>query len=259
MGRSKKEKIMKQRKIFFLPNLLTLINFFFGYLSILASFHGKYFTAALWIIMAAVLDASDGIVARLIKTHSDFGVQLDSLADAVSFGVAPSILLYFWGFRLTSPSRIDIFFSFIFLSAAILRLARYNVLQKNMTDRKFYTGLTVPSASLLIVAIVLNYPEPITVKSYAFSLAILVIILSFFMVSTIKYRNFLNFNFHRRIDLKTAFFIAIIFSSLILYPRIFLLIYFTIYVLSGPSIHLFNLLKKKTKKKAAENKGRFAG
>jgi len=249
---SKKDRIMKRQKTFLLPNLFTLINLFFGYLSILSSFHGKYFTAAFLIIFAAVMDGFDGIAARMTKTHSELGVQLDSLADVISFGVAPSILLYFWGFNLANLPRTDIFFSFIFLSAGVLRLARYNTIQKNMIDRKFYTGLTIPSASLLIAAIVLNHPAPITIKPHAFLLAVLIVILSLFMVSTIKYRNFLNFNFRKRIDLKTAFLVAIILSSLILYPRIFILSYSFLNVLYGPIIHLFKRLKKKAQEELEE-------
>lgn len=239
------EKIKDFREIYLLPNALTIINIFFGYLSIFASFRGKYLWAAYWIIIAAVMDAFDGIIARSTKTQSDFGMQLDSLADAFSFGAAPSFLLYFWGFRLVGPSGVGIFFSFTFLAAGILRLARYNTLQKNKTDRKFYTGLTVPSSALLLAAIVLYHPQPIRVKLYTFLLALLVIILSFCMVSTIKYKNFLSFNFHQRIDLKALLLIAVIFSSLIVFPKIFLIFYFSLYVLSGPSTYIINLLKKK--------------
>lgn len=248
------ENIKKFREIYLIPNSLTIFNIFFGYLSVFAAFRGKYLWAAYWIIIAAVVDAFDGIIARLTKTQSDFGIELDSLADAFSFGAAPSFLLYFWGFRLVSHSDISIFFSFIFLAASILRLARYNILQKNRIDKRFYTGLTVPSAALLLAAIVLYHPQPIRVKLYMFLLAILVIILSLCMVSTIKYKNFLSFNFRRGIDLKTALLIAIIFSSLILFPRIFLLFYLSINVLSGPSTYVFNLSKRKIQKKLRPKK-----
>lgn len=239
------KNIKKFQGIYPLPSFLSIINIFFGYLSILASFREKYLWAALWIIFAAVMDAFDGIIARSTKTQSDFGIQLDSLADAFSFGAAPSFLLYFWGFGLVGSSGPGIFFSFVFLAAGILRLARYNILQKNRKDRKFYTGLTVPSASLLLAAIVLFHPQPIGVKLHSIFLALLVIILSLCMVSTIKYKNFLYFNLHQRIDLKTTLLICIIFSSLIVFPNILPLFYFSINVLSGPSTYIFNILKKK--------------
>jgi len=102
---------------------------------------------------------------------------------------------------------------------------------------------------LLLAAIVLNHPQPIGEKVYASLLAILVVILSFCMVSTIKYKNFLNFNFRQRIDIKSSLFIAIIISGLIVYPKISLLSIFSLNVLSGPSAYAFTLFKKKVQKK----------
>ena len=234
--------------IYLLPNFLTLINVFFGFLSVLAVFDGNYSKAVFWIVMAAIIDGFDGIIARATRTQSDFGSHLDSLADAFSFGAAPAILLYFWGFRHINPSGSSFFFSFIFFTAAILRLARYNVLQKQKPDKRFNKGLTTPSASLLIAAIVLNHPQPLSIKLHTFILAFIVIALSFCMVSNIKYRNFLNFNFRHRIDILTAILLAILFISLFIYPKIFLLFYFSLNVLSGPSMHFYDLLKNKRQK-----------
>ncbi|MFB0565665.1 MAG: CDP-diacylglycerol--serine O-phosphatidyltransferase [Candidatus Aminicenantaceae bacterium] len=248
---------MKLRRIYFLPNLLTIINIFLGFLSLLATYRGNYSLAAFWIIIAAVMDAIDGIIARATKTQSDFGIQLDSLADAFSFGAAPAFLLYFWGFMHVGPSSAGIFFSFIFLAAGILRLARYNTLQKTTTDRKLYTGLTVPSASLLIVAIVFYHPQPITVKLHTLLLALLASTLAFFMISSIPYKNFLNFNFRQIIDLKTSLIITIIFTSLIIFPKILLLIVFSINVLSGPATYIFNYLKKKVQKKEKQKEAKL--
>jgi CDP-diacylglycerol--serine O-phosphatidyltransferase len=235
--------------IYFLPNFLSTINIFFGFISLLAVFHGRYLLAALFIIIAAVIDAFDGIIARLTKTQSNFGAEFDSFADAISFGVAPSFLLYFWGFKPVFPPGPSILFSFVLLTAGILRLARFNILQRTQASKNFSSGLTVASVSLLLAAIVLNHPQPIGEKVYASLLAILVVILSFCMVSTIKYKNFLNFNFRQRIDIKSSLFIAIIICGLILYPEISLLSIFSLNVLSGPSAYAFTLFKKKEQKK----------
>jgi CDP-diacylglycerol--serine O-phosphatidyltransferase len=237
----------KYRKIYLLPSFFSMGNIFFGFLSLIFTFHEKYSWAALWIIVSAILDALDGIIARSTRTHSDFGTELDSLADAFSFGAAPSILLYFWGLRVAGT--VGVFFSFIFLSAGILRLARYNVLQKAQLDRKFYTGLTIPSASMLIAAIVFSHPLLLETKLSAFLMAMVTLFVSFCMISTIKYRNLLSFNFRKRIDIKTALIVAILISSLIFYTKFFLLFFFTLNVLSGPVSFIFNLLKKETQKK----------
>jgi CDP-diacylglycerol--serine O-phosphatidyltransferase len=235
-------------EIYLLPNLLTLTNVSFGFLSVLAAFDGNYSRAAFWIIMAAIIDGLDGIIARATGTQSDFGIQLDSLADCFSFGAVPTILLYFWGFRHVDASGSSFFFSFIFFIAAILRLAQYNSLQKQKPDRRFYKGLTTPSASLLIAAIVLNHPEPLSVKLHTFVLAFIVIVLSSCMLSNIKYRNFLNFNFRYRIDILTAFLLAILLISILIYPNIFLIVYFSLNVLSGPSTYLYEQLKNRRQK-----------
>jgi CDP-diacylglycerol--serine O-phosphatidyltransferase len=238
----------KLGEIYLLPNLLTLTNVSFGFLSVLAAFEGNYSRAAFWIIMAAIIDGLDGIIARATRTQSDFGIHLDSLADCFSFGAVPTILLYFWGFRHVDSAGSSFFFSFIFFVAAILRLAQYNSLQKQKPDRRFYKGLTTPSASLLIAAIVLNHPEPLSVKLHTFVLAFIVIALSSCMLSNIKYRNFLNFNFRYRIDILTAFLLTILLISILIYPNIFLIVHFSLNVLSGPSMHLYEQLKNRRQK-----------
>jgi len=238
----------KLGEIYLLPNILTLINVSFGFLSVLAAFDGNYSRAAFWIIMAAIIDGFDGIIARATRTQSDFGIYLDSLADCFSFGAVPTILLYLWGFRHVDSSGSSFLFSLIFFIAAILRLAHYNTLQRQKPDRRFYKGLTTPSASLLIAAIVLNHPEPLSAKLHTFVLTFIVIALSFFMLSNIKYRNFLNFNFRYRIDILTAFLLAFLLISIVIYPDILLLIYFSLNVLSGPSMHLYNRLMNRRQK-----------
>lgn len=250
-------KIRKNREIYFIPNFLSSMNILFGFLSFHATLQEKYKWAAYWIIIAAILDAFDGIIARLTKTESEFGAQLDSLADAISFGTAPCFLLYFWGFKSTISSNIGIFFSFIFLIAGVLRLARYNTLQKDKPDRKYYLGLTVPSASLLIATLVLLQPQPLQEKLFAFLLVSLVLILSICMVSTIRYRNFLYFDFQHGIDLKTALLAIIIISSIIVFPKKILLIFFSLNVISGPATHVFNLSRKKVFKSVKEKESNY--
>ncbi|HSA96591.1 MAG TPA: CDP-alcohol phosphatidyltransferase family protein, partial [Acidobacteriota bacterium] len=139
-----------------LPSLFSLTNLFFGFMSILLTFQGRYRPAAVLIIIAALMDGLDGLVARATHTPSDFGIELDSLADAVSFGLATSILLYYWGLEMAGPPAV--FFSFVFLTAGVLRLARYNVRTKVLSDRKHYQGLTVPSAAIFMCAIVNFHP-----------------------------------------------------------------------------------------------------
>jgi len=243
------------REIYLLPSLFTMASVFFGFQSLLSCFQESYSWAAFWIIVAAIMDGLDGIIARSTRTHSDFGAELDSLADAFSFGAAPSVLLYFWGLRVAGTAGV--FFSFIFLSAGILRLARFNVLQRAPLDRRSYVGLTIPSASVLIAAIVFFHSQPLETKLSAFLIALVSLCLSFCMISKIKYRNFLDFNFRKRIDLKTALLVAIIISTLIFYTKFFLLFFFTLNVISGPSASFFKLLKSVTLKTARSKRLSF--
>ncbi|MGB9893481.1 MAG: CDP-alcohol phosphatidyltransferase family protein, partial [Candidatus Saccharicenans sp.] len=185
----------------------------------------------------------DGLVARATKTSSDFGIQLDSLADAVSFATATSLLMYFWGLKIIGAGGI--FFSFIFIVGGLLRLARYNLRTKSQTDRRYYQGLTVPSASIFLASLVVFNPTPNYESFNALYLAGLILIISLLMVSTLRYRNFVSLFINRPIDMKSGLLLAVIIAGLIFRPRYFLLIFFTCNVLYGPIDFLAVRLKKK--------------
>lgn len=219
-------------RLYFLPSVFTLTNVFFGFLSLTSTFYGRYRWAALWIIIAAILDGLDGLVARATKTSSDFGIQLDSLADAISFAAAASLLMYFWGLKVLGPAGI--FFSFLFIVGGLLRLARYNVRTKSLPDRRFYQGLTVPSAAIFLASVVIFHPEPNYQTLNAFYLSALVVIISLLMISTLRYRNFVSFIINRPVDMKTGLLLAVVLTGLLFRPKYFLLLFTTLNVLYGP-------------------------
>jgi len=235
--------------LFLLPSLFTLTNLYLGYLSIVATFQGRFRTAALLIIVAALMDGLDGIVARAAHTGSEFGIQLDSLSDAVSFGVATPLLLYFWGLRL--DGRAGVFFSFLFLTAGVLRLARYNVRTKSQPDRKSYQGLTVPSAAMFMASLVFAHPEPLEGPGLGAALALLTTAVALCMVSTIKYRNFLNVSLRRRIDIRTALMLAVVLAGLLFATGEALVAFFGINVASGPIGSLVRKAGKALKRRKA--------
>ncbi len=136
------------------------------------------------------------------------------------------------------------FFSFVFLAAGVLRLARYNVRTKAVPDRKFYQGLTVPSAAMFMSSWPFFHPAPVQSREMAFLFALLAVFASFCMISTLPYRNFTNLVFNRKIDIRTALFVAIVLSGLIFYPKIFLLVFFSLNALSGPVIGVARALKR---------------
>ncbi len=230
-----------QKGLFFLPSLFSLVNLFFGFMSILLTFHGRYRAAAVWIILAALMDALDGLVARATNTPSEFGVELDSLADAVSFGLATSVLLYFWGLEVLGPPGI--FFSFIFLTAGVLRLARYNVRTKVQTDRRHYQGLTVPSAAIFMASVVNFRPVPAGTRETAFLVVAMTVFVALCMVSSFPYRNYIKALLERRVNIATAFIVAVSLVGIIFYTRIGLIVFFGLNVLSGPAAALLRALK----------------
>ena len=241
-------KVKKPSKgVLVLPSLFSLTNLFFGFMSVLLTFQGRYKMAAFLIIIAALMDGLDGLVARATHTPSDFGVELDSLADAVSFGLATSVLLYFWGMEMAGPPAV--FFSFIFLTAGVLRLARYNVRSHVPSDRKHYQGLTVPSAAMFMAAVVNFHPIPLATRQSGFLVAVLTLVVSLCMVSTFPYRNFVKAFIGHRIDIRTALFLAVSLFGVLFYTRIFLLLYFGLNVLSGQTVALVRAIRKQPRKK----------
>lgn len=233
---------MRKRRItiFLLPSFLTTVNLFFGYLSVISILKENYKWAAIWIVLASILDAIDGIIARLTKTTSEFGLQFDSLADAISFGIAPCLLLYYWGFsKLTHYAWT---FPFIYLVAGILRLARFNIYQGKYNNKRYSIGLSIPSAGLMISAMVLFHPLPIINKNYLLILSIFVLIISFLMISKLRYYSYKAMNFRKRKDLKTILIIGVILACAAIYTREFFFIFMLFYVFSAP----VNLFMRKT-------------
>jgi CDP-diacylglycerol--serine O-phosphatidyltransferase len=236
-----------RRGVNVIPSLFSLTNLFFGFMSVLLTFHGRYRMAAFLIIVAALMDGLDGLVARATHTPSEFGIELDSLADAVSFGLATSVLLYYWGMEMAGPPAV--FFSFVFLTAGVLRLARYNVRSHVPSDRKHYQGLTVPSAAIFMASIVNFHPVPLATRPSGFVVAVITLLISLCMVSTFPYPNFIKAFLGQRVNIRTALFVAVSLFGVLFYTRYFLLLYCGLNVLSGPALALVRTARKPPRKK----------
>lgn len=198
-------QINLRKAMFVLPNLFTVSSIFLGfYALVLCSGDAtpvQLYQAALAIFFAMFFDAFDGRVARMTKTQSDFGVQLDSLADVISFGAAPALLVYKWA--LAPFGFFGLFVSFAFAACGALRLARFNVLaQRGDTGSSlFFVGLPIPLAAGTIVAIVIAHFKQFGQATSApdrLPVALVVILLSFLMVSTVRYRTFKDAHVSRR-------------------------------------------------------------
>ena len=167
-----------------IPNLFTAINMFCGFLSILSASEGNFNYAAWLIFIAAIFDALDGMVARLTNSSSELGVELDSLSDIVSFGAAPSFLLYKTYFY--SMGTWGIIISALPLIAGGFRLARFNI-QLVGFSKSFFLGLPIPSSALTIASFVLAFYNDEFLKPISDFITPLILVLSFLMVSNIRY------------------------------------------------------------------------
>jgi CDP-diacylglycerol---serine O-phosphatidyltransferase len=170
----------------FVPNMFTTLNMFSGFMSIVSSTQGNLIVAAWFIILAAVFDALDGIMARITKSSSEFGVEFDSLSDIVSFGVAPSFLVY--NIALHELNTIGILISALPMIFGGIRLARFNV-QLAGFDKNYFRGLPIPSSAGLIVTYVLTFYDESAglIGFWGNMLVPLIVVSSLLMVSLIKY------------------------------------------------------------------------
>ncbi|MFL2705490.1 MAG: CDP-diacylglycerol--serine O-phosphatidyltransferase [Gammaproteobacteria bacterium] len=237
-------KKVRRRGIYLLPNLLTTAALFAGFFSIISSIEGNFIFAGAAVFVAQMFDGLDGRVARLAKAESNFGAQYDSLCDVISFGLAPSICIFLWG--LSSLGQAGWVFSFLFVAAAALRLARFNA---NIgTEDKFFKGLPSPVAAAVIAYYVwtmsslglegdsLNYL--LTVIS-----AILTGLVSILMVINVPYYSFKEIDMKRRVPFFSILMVVFIFALISLDPPLVLLSCALLYLISGPIIWIVKTLR----------------
>ncbi len=185
-----------RRGVYVLPTLFTLGNMFCGYSCIVYAMRGEYETAAPFIGFSIVLDMLDGRIARMTGSASEFGVQFDSLADVISFGIAPAILAFSWG--LQPLGRYGWLASFLFLTAAAMRLARFNLQSAMGGDKRYFVGMPSPAAAGVIAATVYAYPWGLADVRAALPALVLVLLPAALMVTTIRFRSFKTFDLQSR-------------------------------------------------------------
>lgn len=250
-----RKKIDLRKTLFLLPNMITLSSVFCGFDSIRISATAKsdadFRAAALLLIFAMFFDILDGRVARMTKTQSAFGLQIDSLADVVSFGVAPALLVYQWSLhRLDTLGLIG---AFVFVACGAVRLARFNVLSMGESGQpakpsKYIVGLPIPGAASILMSIVLaNHAAGTDLGSARFSTIILAVTLalSFFMVSTVRFRSFKDV----KLDGRAAAFVAFMAGSSMAISSVFkpafvLVWLLAVYVMIGVGETSLDLLRR---------------
>lgn len=229
-----------------LPSLFTIGNMFAGYFSIISTLDGRYDHAAIAIFVGALLDSLDGRIARLTGTSSNFGMQLDSLADVATFGIAPSILAFHWGVSsLAGQTAIfdDVYkfgwlASFAFLIAGALRLARFNVqsLKPNdgMASKRHFVGLPIPAGAGVVAAIVHFHKIPLMQVGSSLVWSVLVMVLSFLMVSTLRYPSFKDVDLRKPLNRFALLGGAMLIGLVAFFSEVTLLVIGVVYAGSGP-------------------------
>lgn len=231
---------------YILPNLFTAGSIFLGVTSMLASFHGDFNKAIIYIVLSLVLDGLDGRVARLTHTTSKFGVEFDSLADIVAFGVAPAVLFYFAVGQ--NFGRVGVLIMAIYVIFGAIRLARFNV-TTGTYDPSVFIGLPIPTAAITTAFWIGIYNEYEIFKNLGVIYIICVAILSLLMVSNVRYPSFKKINFKQPYFMKILIILVIVFSCIYLYPLEFCAFLTSGYVFYGLIRAAYNICNSKFKRK----------
>lgn len=206
-----------RRGVSLLPSLFTMGNMFCGYACIVYAMRGDFDTAAPFIGIAVVLDMLDGRIARLTGTASDFGVQLDSLADVISFGVAPAILAFAWG--LNPLGGLGSAAGFLYVSAAALRLARFNIQSAAGGDKRYFVGMPSPAAAGITASTVYMWPYGVHDYRAALPVLAMTVVPALLMVSTIRFRSFKTIDLQMRRSYTVLWPVAMGIMAVATHPR----------------------------------------
>ncbi len=227
-----------RRSVYLLPTIFTVGNMFAGFFALVATFNGQYQSAAIAIGIAVILDALDGRVARLANVTSDFGQQLDSLADVISFGVAPAVLIYSWG--LVEFGNFARFSAFVYLICGAMRLARFNI---QLQELKHFAGLPIPAGAFFVAATVHFFGAPPQFVTFKFYLIGITYLTAFLMVSTIRYTSFKGLNLGRGKSHLNVLMMAFLVAGIFWYSQQLWMILASLYLCSGIFARLYQFAR----------------
>jgi CDP-diacylglycerol--serine O-phosphatidyltransferase len=248
-----------KKGIYILPSLFTCGNMTFGILSIFSSIGGHFIMAAWFLVGALACDIVDGRIARMTNTTSEFGMQLDSLSDLISFGAAPAVMMYM--LVLNTMGNIGVSIAVLYVLCCALRLARFNVLAQSGEIHKHFVGLPTPASAGLIISFVLSYqlliPEEYTLNFNTIhalmelmpvffkAMPIVMVVLSFLMVSNIPYMSFKKIKLSKIQTIELLALLIVLIILVVVYPQNIIFIIFSIYVLSGIIFYFPMILLKR--------------
>ena len=231
--------------VYILPNLFTTASLFSGFMALLWASAGRFEAAAMAILFSALMDGLDGKVARLTGTSSEFGVQYDSLADLVAFGVAPAFMVYVW--MLDDFHRLGIAAAFLFAACGALRLARFNI-STSSAPKKFFVGMPIPAAGCTLASFVFFQP---LLPDFAQSIVpgfclVLTVFLAFLMVSRIRYSSFKEYGFITTHPFSSMVTAILLFVLVVSSPKLLGFLVFLGYLISG-LIYTFIILPRRAR------------
>jgi CDP-diacylglycerol--serine O-phosphatidyltransferase len=255
-------KVELKKGIYIIPSLFTCGNMTFGILSIFASSDGQFILAAWFLIGALACDILDGRIARMTKTTSDFGLQLDSLSDLVSFGIAPAIMMYM--LVLNTMGRIGVAIAVLFVICSALRLARFNVLAQSGEVHKHFMGLPTPASAGVIISFVLSY-ELLGPEDYALNfktipvlmilmptffkvMPVVIVALSFLMVSNVPYWSFKRIKLTRVRTIQLFSLLVVLVLLVLVYPQNIFFIIFSVYAISGLLFFVLQIIQRRKRR-----------
>lgn len=231
----------RSRGIYLLPNLFTTAALFSGFYAIVAAMQGHFEAASIAIFISMILDGLDGRVARLTNTQTAFGAEYDSMADLVSFGVAPGLTMYQWslvhfGEMGTGWGKVGWLAAFVYVACAALRLARFNT-HLGKGDKKYFTGLPSPTAAALMAGTVWVFNDlSISGNNFQFPALLMTLTAGLLMVSNISYYSFKEIDLRNRVPFVVMIAILLLFALTTIDPPKVLFTVFVAYTLSGPLI-----------------------
>ena len=239
-------RTVRRQGVYLLPNLFTTGALFAGFYSIIAAMRGDFESASIAIFFAMVFDGLDGRIARLTNTSSKFGAEYDSLADMVSFGVAPALVMFSWA--LGDVGKFGWSATFIYVACAALRLARFNT-RIDKADKNVFTGLASPAAAAVVASTVwVCHDEGWVGEALPYELSILVgfltALLGFLMIANFPYNSFKGIDFRGRVPFVVMIAVIFVFGLVTVDPPRIFLMAFLVYAASGPMMQVINWRKR---------------
>lgn len=246
---------MKRRRgIYLLPNLFTTAGLFAGFYGIVSAMNSQFESAAIAIFIAMVMDGMDGRIARLTNTQSDFGVEYDSLSDMISFGLAPSLIMYQW--VLSGMGKLGWLAAFVYTASTALRLARFNT-QAASEDKRFFQGLPSPAAAALLAGMIWlgETQEYVDIENLTIFAFLVTIIAGILMVSNIRFHSLKQIDFKGRVPFVRVLLLVLLFVFIASEPPLVLFSIALVYAISGPVMTLLSIRKHRAARKLQESSG----